>query len=30
MRGVGFIVPDPRTHGLDPSLRVTVEVKGHE
>ena len=28
MRGVGLIVPDPRTHDLDSSVRVTVEVEG--
>ena len=28
MRGVGLIVPNPRTHDLDPSTRVTVEVEG--
>ena len=28
MRGVGLIVLDPRTHDLDPSARVTVEVEG--
>ena len=30
MRGVGLIVPDPRTHDLDPSARVTIEVKGYD
>ena len=28
MRGVGLIMPDLRTHDLDPSARVTVEVEG--
>ena len=28
MRGVELIVPDSRTHDLDPSARVTVEVEG--
>ena len=28
MRGVGLIVPDSRTRDLDPSARVTIEVKG--
>ena len=28
MRGVGLIVLDPRTHDLDPSARVKVEVEG--
>ena len=28
MRGVGLIVSDPRTHDLDPSARVAVEVEG--
>ena len=28
MRGVGLIVVDPKTHDLDPSARVTIEVKG--
>ena len=27
MSGVGLIVPDPRTHDLDPSTRVTVKVE---
>ena len=30
MRGVGLIVLDPRTHGLDPSARVIVEVEGYD
>ena len=30
MRGVGLIVPDPRTHDLDPFARVTVEIEGCE
>ena len=28
MRGVRLIVLDPRTHDLDPSTRMTVEVEG--
>ena len=28
MRGVGLIMPDLRTHNLDPSARVIVEVEG--
>ena len=28
MRGVGLIVPDPRTHDLDPLAWVIVEVEG--
>ena len=28
MRGVELIVLDPRTHDLDSSTRVTVEVDG--
>ena len=28
MRGIGLIVLDPRTHDLDPSARVTIEVEG--
>ena len=28
MRGVGLVMPGLRTHDLDPSARVTVEVEG--
>ena len=28
MREVGLIVPDLKTHDLDPSARVTIEVEG--
>ena len=28
MREVGLIVPNPRTHDLDPSTKVIVEVEG--
>ena len=28
MRGVGLIVPDPKTHDLDPSAKVTLEAEG--
>ena len=28
MRKIGLIMPNLRTHDLDPSARVTVEVEG--
>ena len=30
MRGVGLIVPDPRTHDLNPFSRVIIDVEGCE